>query len=699
MIRLRNINPKLSVGSPFSHMVLIQRRHGGKESLTCRSMSTTEEEILYQQFIQRPANQLKVELQGLQLDTKGRKPDLARRLAIHILLQKTPNSSDTTTTADPETHHALSSPTNHHHPTIVPSTLFPSIPLSAAASMAMTQAGFQQLTPIQSKALPLLLSSSSTSSSSSSAAASVILHAETGSGKTLCYLLPITERAWKSVDSSSSTVVSSPSKFSIIQRHLSSVNDDNDDEEEDEDEVEYALILTPNRELATQVASVAQVLAPPGSVRLIPFPTNLIRDSYELKERGDTIRLDHSPGNNRSSRSRIRILIGSAQTIYQSLFGGNGSISSPPPTSSTGTAAAGTDSSRKTQRYRVIEDSTTSSSSSSFSSFTDLNEESNISSSSSLPPPTSKPEAQYFLRKVSYLVLDEVDRLLLGTGSTSSYTRSKYYKKHEKPAAVLTATITRQTLGRVQMVAVSATVGRPLRRELARVLGVPPKEGPMVITSQVDKKVEGDDEEEGDGEGVGRIITVPSTVQHYVFPCDASTSGEIVTSAAFMIKALPRSIQGRGRRILLVVAKDAGLQVSHVVGALNHFGLQPAPTLLSQHFKVDETDALIANHHLVSKCSGLGKVLNMEEGYILVTSEDDIRGLHLNDLDTVVIAGRPKGPDEYIHIAGRTGRGGKKGQVINVVSYEQGQALTGWEKMLKISFYPLVQSDISSLDS
>jgi hypothetical protein len=295
----------------------------------------------------------------------------------------------------------------------------------------------------------------------------------------------------------------------------------------------------------------------------------------------------------------------------------------------------------------------------------------------------------------------------LGTGSTSTYTRSKYYKKHEKPAAVLAATITRQTLGQVQIVGVSATVGRPLRRELARVLGISPKEGPIVITSQADtKKMMNDDEEEVHGEEelenvetTSRVITVPSTVQHYVFPCDASTSGGIVTSAAFMIKALPKILQERNRRILLVLAKDVGIQVSHVVGALNHFGLQPPPTLLSKYFnQVDETNTLIENHHLVSKCTGLGQVSNAsQEGYTLVTSEDDIRGLHLNDLDTVVLVGRPKGPDEYLHIAGRTGRAGKRGQVISVVSYEQGQALTSWEKMLKISFIPLVQSDVSSL--
>ena len=93
--------------------------------------------------------------------------------------------------------------------------------------------------------------------------------------------------------------------------------------------------------------------------------------------------------------------------------------------------------------------------------------------------PTTKPEAQYFLKNVRYLVLDEVDRLLQVKKSRSESTTKS--KKHEKPAAIVTAAVTRMTLGRAQIVAASATVGRPLKRELARVLGLPAQSCPRVI--------------------------------------------------------------------------------------------------------------------------------------------------------------------------------------------------------------------------
>ena len=69
-----------------------------------------------------------------------------------------------------------------------------------------------------------------------------------------------------------------------------------------------------------------------------------------------------------------------------------------------------------------------------------------------------------------------------------------------------------------------------------------------------------------------------------------------------------------------------------------------------------------------------------------MTGEDTIRGLHLDGLDVVVVVGKSNGPDEYTHIAGRTGRAGRPGKVINVVSDKDSAALMGWEKMLDVEF-------------
>ena len=75
-----------------------------------------------------------------------------------------------------------------------------------------------------------------------------------------------------------------------------------------------------------------------------------------------------------------------------------------------------------------------------------------------------------------------------------------------------------------------------------------------------------------------------------------------------------------------------------------------------------------------------------KDGYVLVTKERSIRGLDLQGLDAVVVIGRPVSPDEYVHIAGRTGRVGKKGSVYNVLSGQDKAKLKSWEKMLSVKF-------------
>ncbi len=142
-----------------------------------------EKEVMYQAFIKKPANDLKEELKKLKLSTKGRKPDLARRLVDHnfsiIDLDEKNNDSD-----DVSIKQHLMEETDD---ATTPIKMFASIELSDAAGRALAIAGFTKPTKIQSSALPSLVNDGE----------SLILHAETGSGKTLCYLLPITESLWK----------------------------------------------------------------------------------------------------------------------------------------------------------------------------------------------------------------------------------------------------------------------------------------------------------------------------------------------------------------------------------------------------------------------------------------------------------------------------------------------------------------------
>ena len=570
-----------------------------------------------QQFRMRPANDLKEELTSLRLTNRGRKPDLVARLAEFYVTQEL-GEGGVVEQHDNPLHPTEQLPlrlsvTSKDDDTVVS---FAGIPrLSIAASNALTQAFGDgsgtppEPTPIQAVAISKLFYPPQPSA---------ILHAPTGSGKTLTYLLPITESLWREVN----------------------------ENQVDSNEIEngIALVLLPTRELAAQVAGVATVLAPPGMVRLVSQPMDLMRKGkidagadfayYEEHGKGD---LDKVTGPTYSPR----ILVGSAKSISISLFGDGKMPGSP----------------------------------------------------------TRKPDGKRLLSSVRWLVMDEVDRLL-----NIKKSRTDRPNKHEKPAAILAASIARLTFGRTQVIAASATVGRPLRRELSRVLGLPSSECPETLRGEDDSnRLEARLQSSGDDKHIGRAVRIPSTVNNYVLPVDGSTAGTLLTSAAFATKAMMGSTEEleSSKKVLVVLTRNCDIKVHNALGALKHFGIRPEPQSLLDALEADGNDRLMEVHRRVSGVVGVGgskKSLNNDsKGYLLITHEDNVRGLHLDSLDGVVVVGRPGSPDEYTHIAGRTGRAGRRGSVLNVVSFEQAAALTTWHKMLGVDFIPLDESEISGI--
>lgn len=274
-----------------------------------------EEETLYQQFIVEPANKLKTELQELNLKSTGRKPDLARRLASYYAQEKQNekrnNNGDKDESEDLLESNGLSSTTGEASDAV---THFASIsPLSDTASKALTAASISTPTPIQQTAIPFLHEKDE----------NCILHGATGSGKTLAYLLPITERIQE-------------------RMHLISQNPN--------DHPPIFLVLTPTRELASQVAGIAKALlndCPSINVRLVLEATNIAPSSFSKRalnrediERGE----QHNYGgrttdkgsktNNahyKTDMNQPQIIIGSAKSIYKSLFGDDELPGSPTP--------------------------------------------------------------------------------------------------------------------------------------------------------------------------------------------------------------------------------------------------------------------------------------------------------------------------------------------------------------------------------
>lgn len=640
-------------------------------AVTTLSSSSSGQTLDYVKLLQqnieqlrpRPANDLKVELLSLGLSVKGRKPDMVSRLAKHYAVRDTgdqmnheDDDNDQGDDYDGNKLAKLSIPAFINKPSSVKKLDYRHMSfagihrLSNSAANALHQAfgdkdrevedegdyddddntqtitSLPEPTPIQKVAIPYLLHPPNPSA---------LLHAPTGSGKTIAYLLPITETLWKEID------------------------DDEAGGGGDDMSNGMALILLPTRELAAQVAGVATVLAPPGMVRLIPRPMDLMSTwNYEI-DRGEEYEYlekmgldDDNAGSDGGRKYSPRILIGSAKAISTSLFGD--------------TKMPGT--------------------------------------------PTSKPEGKQLLSSIRWLVLDEVDRLLDIEKSRSD----KKSRRHEKPAALLAAAIVRLTVGRAQVIAASATIGRPLRRELSRVLGLHSSECPETLlgeddTAKLEMKI-GDD----NNKHIGRAVKIPDAVRNYVLPVDGSTTGSLLTAAAFASKSILRALPGSdvsSRKVLLVLTRKCDIKVHNALGALRHFGISPEPQSLLDALEADGTDRLVEAHRRVSRVEGVGGAKDRkdgkkkhsdmggdnDEGYLLVTHEDNVRGLHLDGLDTVIVVGRPGSPDEYTHIAGRVGRAGRRGSVLNIVSFEQAAALASWTMMLGVDFLPVEESGLSAL--
>ena len=606
------------------------------KSQTSTSPTSTKVEQLqsYIKQIQlRSANDIKAELSDLKLNPKGRKPDLVRRLAEYYLLRDGYGDGVATNEEIEIPPEMLSRGTSKSDSNKLSS--FAGIPnLSSAASTALHQAfggtSNPQPTPIQAIAISKIYKPPQEN---------FILHAPTGSGKTISYLLPITETLWKEVTNQQQQGIVDP-------------NDQSNG---------IAIVLLPTRELAAQVAGVASVLAPNGMVRLISRPMDIMScwkdneidagEEYEYMESqgSDGVGTDNDEEANEGKREKKykpRILIGSAKSISISLFGDK--------------KMPGT--------------------------------------------PTNKPQGKELLSNTRWLVMDEVDRLL-----SIKKTRTDKRSRHEKPAALLSAAIARLTLGKVQVIAASATVGRPLRRELSRVLGLHSSECPETLRGNDDTSKLNDRLNDNDTVHVGRAVKIPSTVRNYVLPVDGSTSGQLLTSAAFATKSLMQHESSfenvaAGRKVLVVLTRNCDIKVHNALGALRHFGIKPEPQSLLDALEADGTDRLVEAHRRVSGVEGVGGSSTTtrngkddDEGYVLVTHEDNVRGLHLDGLDAVIVIGRPGSPDEYTHIAGRTGRAGKRGSVLNIVSFEQAAALSSWTKMLGIDFLPLTENEVGSI--
>jgi superfamily II DNA/RNA helicase len=86
------------------------------------------------------------------------------------------------------------------------------------------------------------------------------------------------------------------------------------------------------------------------------------------------------------------------------------------------------------------------------------------------------------------------------------------------------------------------------------------------------------------------------------------------------------------------------------------------------------------------QCQQAIRVFSQGEAQVLLTTDRAATGIDIDSVPWVVHYEPPRSPQSYVHRAGRTGRAGKKGCSIALISDQERFILSGLEKELGISF-------------
>lgn len=349
---------------------------------------------------------------------------------------------------------------------------------------------------------------------------------------------------------------------------------------------------------------------------------------------------------------------------------------------------------------------------------------------------------------MNYLVLDEVDRLMSSLSKYATSDEKRDARSEVNPTVELVSLIVKAkidaNLPQMQVVAASATVGRPLRRDLFKLLQGGEEFGNLLVLRPASPEEEVGNESKrttgrGDaGEtkkllealpvkksgsnaqsGSTRKVGIPTGIRHVaVLTRDDSSdlNRKVVAAKEKWVGECSKASRG-----LLFVPKPE--DVKQIIGKLQFWGVKESQNLQKNLGIEVDTDVDQKKNQLASRGSGLTKspedkakesaeliiraarsrlgassrVVGSQSNDAVQADTRDLfvlpvsgsRGLHLQDVEYVIILQPPKTMDEYLHMAGRTGRAGNKvstGTVISLVNFEELKRMQSWQTALDIDF-------------
>jgi len=314
------------------------------------------------------------------------------------------------------------------------------------------------------------------------------------------------------------------------------------------------------------------------------------------------------------------------------------------------------------------------------------------------------PRARPMIRQLSAIVLDEVDLMLppvmkkeegeqygkkidlhrggrwgaKGWASRSveedAYVRRKMSKK---PAGILIDSLLRyraRSAAPLQIISASATVTSDVRRQIAEMMGMPEK-GKKAAGRVVTADPAHAPPKEYKAFGIASV-RMPGTIKHKAFRGTPEGLASLL-QVAF--------IEYNPTAALLVIPN--GKSVPAQVAELHRLGYDEAQALQDAleiaaggKAEPEGTEARqrpakggMLQSRMMGKRKELSKAFSSKEGNVplLVTNEHSARGIDFKFIDCVFLIGLPSHVDSYIHVVGRTGREGRKGFAISLITTDE----------------------------
>ena len=157
-----------------------------------------------------------------------------------------------------------------------------------------------------------------------------------------------------------------------------------------------------------------------------------------------------------------------------------------------------------------------------------------------------------------------------------------------------------------------------------------------------------------------------------------NTAAETVSQSAYQVQ------KNQKRNLLSQLAQEGNWEQALVFTRTKHGANRLATQLASDGI---DSAAIHGNKSQAARERALA-AFKKRSVRILVATDIAARGLDIQDLPFVINYELPNVPEDYVHRIGRTGRAGKDGQAISLVSQEENKLLLGIEKLLgrKIEF-------------